>query len=129
MNIKIIILVSLISSLCGCASYGNYQPVVDIGNNQNNVNLQKDMMECRQLAEQTSNTGTEALKSGVGGAAIGAGVGALSGLIFNNPGMGAAGGAIIGATGASIYSGVSSEDQFKRSYINCMRGRGHNVIN
>ena len=58
------------------------------------------------MVKNAANTGTEALKSGT--------VGGL---------LGAAGGISGGA-----YPGLSSDQNFKRIYKNCMRNRGHNVI-
>ena len=125
MKIKYLILLGLIS---GCASYSNYQPVVDVSNNANNVNLQKDMVECRQLAEQASNN-PDAARNIIGSTVLGSGLGALGGLAFNNP----AGGAIVGSVAGLGMSGareaINSDNQFKQAYINCLRSRGHNVIN
>lgn len=125
MKIKYLILLGLIS---GCASYSNYQPVVDVSNNANNVNLQKDMVECRQLAEQASNN-PDATRNIIGSTILGAGLGSLAGLAFSAPAQGA----IIGGVGSVGISGareaINSDNQFKQAYINCLRSRGHNVIN
>jgi len=49
--------------------------------------------------------------------------------VAGNPGAGAAIGAAAGGIGGGATTGISADDQYKRAYINCMRGRGHNIIN
>lgn len=89
---------------------------------------QHDSIECQQLARNAASTGTEAVKGGVAGAALGAATGAIIGAFTGSAGTGAALGAATGAVGGGAYSGISADEQYKRAYSNCMRNRGHNVI-
>lgn len=113
----------------GCATYGGYQPVVDTYNDPNAYRLQQDQQECRMLAKEAGSTGTETAKGVAAGALLGAAAGAAIGAVAGNPGGGAAIGAASGGIGGGAYTGVDAEEQFKRAYINCLRNRGHNVIN
>lgn len=116
-------------ALAGCYSYGGWQPVVDTYNDPNAQRIEQDKVECQNLARQAGATGTEAAQGGVVGGLIGAAAGAAVGAAVGNPGTGAAIGAATGGIGGAANQGVGAEEQFKRAYINCMRGRGHNVIN
>jgi hypothetical protein len=113
----------------GCATYGGYQPVVDPANDPNAYRINQDTEECRALARDAGAAGTETLKGAGAGALIGAAGGAALGAITGNPATGAAIGATVGGIGGAANQGVDADNQFKRAYINCMRGRGHNVIN
>lgn len=115
--------------LSGCYSYGGWQPTVDTYKDPNVQRLEQDKVECQGLARQAGSTGTEAAQGGVAGGVIGAAAGAAIGAAVGNPGTGAAIGAASGGIGGATMQGVGGEEQFKRAYINCMRGRGHNVIN
>ncbi|CAI8777617.1 glycine zipper family protein [Methylocaldum szegediense] len=116
-------------ALSGCATYTGWTPVVDTYNNPNAYRLQQDLEECKMLAREAASTGTEALKGGAAGALLGAATGAAVGAVAGNPGGGAAIGAAAGGLGGAGYSGVSGDDLYKRAYINCLRNRGHKVIN
>lgn len=113
----------------GCATYGGYQPVVDPANDPNAYRINQDMQECQALANQAGSATTETLKGAGAGALIGAAGGAALGAITGNPATGAAIGATVGGIGGAANQGVDADNQYKRAYINCMRGRGHNVIN
>jgi hypothetical protein len=113
----------------GCATYGGYQPVVDPYNDPNAYRLNQDTEQCRMLAREAGSTGTEALKGAGAGALIGGAGGAALGAIIGNPATGAAIGATVGGIGGATTQGMDADNQFKRAYINCMRNRGHNVIN
>jgi uncharacterized protein YcfJ len=115
--------------LAGCYSYGGWSPVVDPYNDPHMARVEQDKVECQDLARQAGSTGTEAAQGGVAGGVIGAAAGAAIGAAVGSPGTGAAIGAAAGGIGGATTQGVSGEDQFKRAYINCMRNRGHNVIN
>ena len=112
-----------------CSTYGGYTPTVDTYNDPNPGRIQQDQAECNQLARSASNTATETAKGAAGGALLGAAGGALLGAIGGNAGKGAAIGAAAGGIGGAGYQGVDADSQFRRAYINCMRNRGHNVIN
>lgn len=113
----------------GCASKGGYQPTVDTYGDPNPERIPQDTAECRQLAERASgDTAEEAGKGALVGGLIGAAAGAAIGAAVGAPGTGAAVGAAAGGLGGATKEGLSAEEQFKRSYQNCMRNRGHNVI-
>ncbi len=107
---------------------GYNQPAYDP--NQELANrYQRDLAECKQLALQSSGgTATETAKGAVVGGLLGAAGGAAIGAITGSPGKGAAIGAAAGGIGGGAKQGIEAEDQYKRAYINCMRNRGHNVV-
>lgn len=119
----------LTGSLAACASYGSWRPVVDSANEKNFQKLEQDFVECRSLAQQAA----DALSGGAQGAAIGAlggaAGGAILGAITGVPATGAALGAAAGAAGGGTTGALTAEAEFKRAYSNCMRQRGHAVIN
>lgn len=116
--------------ISGCASYGGWEPTVDISRDVNRDALDRDLAECKELAKKASGgTATEAAKGTGGGAVIGAAAGAVIGAVSGNAGHGAALGAAVGGTSGGVHQGVSAEHQYKRSYIKCLEGRGHRVIN
>jgi uncharacterized protein YcfJ len=92
--------------------------------------LERDLTECKELASKASGgTATEAAKGTGAGAVIGAAAGAVIGAVSGSPGRGAALGSAIGGTSGGVHEGVSAEHQYKRSYIKCLEGRGHPVVN
>ena len=113
----------------GCATYSNWQPVVDPHNDPNAATIQQDTHECEALAKDAGSAGTEAAKGVAVGGLLGAAAGAAIGAVVHDPGAGAAIGAASGGIGGGAYEGVSGDDEYKRAFINCMRNRGHNVIN
>ena len=113
----------------GCATYGGWEPTVDPYNDRNPAMIQQDAEQCKMLARQAGSTGTESLKGAGAGALIGGAGGAALGAITGNPATGAAIGATIGGIGGATTQGMDADSQFKRAYINCMRNRGHNVVN
>lgn len=116
--------------LSGCATQSGWTPTVDPYNDPNRANIERDQIECRQLALQASgSTVGETAKGAVIGGAVGAAAGAAIGAAVGSPGTGAMVGAAAGGIGGGAKQGFGSEDQYKQSFINCMRNRGHNVIN
>lgn len=116
--------------LGGCASYGGWQPTVDTSRDMHKDTLDQDLAECKELASKASGgTGTEAAKGVGAGAVIGAAAGAVIGAVGGHAGSGAALGAAVGGTGGGVHEGMSAEQQYKRSYVKCLEGRGHRVIN
>ena len=116
--------------LSGCASYGGWEPTVDTGRDTHKAALEQDLAECKELASKASGgTATEATKGTAVGAIGGAAAGAVIGAITGNAARGAATGAAIGGVGGAAKEGLSAEQQYKRSYIKCLEGRGHRVIN
>ena len=115
--------------LSGCYSQGGWAPTVDSYNDPNAYRINQDMAECKQLAGQAS--GGTAKESAIGagtGALLGAAAGAIIGAFAGNAGTGAAIGAATGGFGGGASMGLSSEQNFKNAYNNCMSGRGHRVI-
>ena len=116
--------------LSACASQTNWSPTVDPYGDPNAYRLNQDMAECQALAARASgNVYTETAKGAAVGGLVGAATGAALGAISGDPGKGAAYGATIGGIGGASKQGFQSDDQYRRAYINCMRHRGHYVIN
>lgn len=115
--------------LSGCASQRGWTPVVDTAQDKNAAHLSNDLAVCKQMADQAADqSGTMAERGGIG-ALGGAAGGAILGAIVGSPGTGAALGAATGA-GAGLGSGaIDSDSAFRKAYINCLKGRGHPVIN
>ena len=116
--------------ISGCYSQGGWTPTVDTYNDPNAYRISQDMAECKDLATHASGgTAKEtAIGAGVGGL-IGAAGGAALGAIIGDPGTGAAIGAATGGIGGGAYKGIDTESAYKRAYSNCMRNRGHRVVN
>lgn len=116
--------------ISGCYSQGGWTPTVDPYNDPNAYRINQDIAECRQLASQASGGTVKetAIGAGVGGL-IGAAGGAVVGAFTGNPGAGAAIGAAAGGFGGAAKQGFSAEEAYKRGYSNCMRNRGHRVVN
>jgi outer membrane lipoprotein SlyB len=116
--------------LSGCATATGWTPTVDTYGDPNAFRLNQDMSECQQLATQASGgTAQEtAVGAGVGGL-IGAAGGAALGAALGNAGTGAAIGAAAGGIGGGAKQGLESDANYKRAYSNCLRQRGHKVIN
>ena len=116
--------------ISGCYSQGGWTPTVDSYNDPNAYRINQDMAECKDLASHASGgTAKETLiGAGVGGL-IGAAGGAALGAIAGSPGTGAAIGAAAGGIGGGAKQGFESEGQYKRAYSNCMRNRGHRIVN
>ncbi len=116
--------------LTGCYSKTGWTPTVDPYGDPNAANIERDKMECHQLAEQASGgTAMETGKGALVGGALGAAAGAAIGAAVGSPGTGAAVGAAAGGIGGGAKEGLGAEEQYKKAYINCMKNRGHNVIN
>jgi outer membrane lipoprotein SlyB len=127
---KLVAVVMAALWLSGCASYGGWQPTIDPRADANKETVDRDLVECKELASKASGgTATEAAKGTAVGAVGGAAVGAIIGAVSGSAGTGAALGAAIGGTGGAATQGVSAEQQYKHSYIKCLQGRGHRVIN
>ena len=114
----------------GCASYGGWEPTVDPRAGSSQDTLNRDLAECKELASKASGgTATEVAKGTGMGAIGGAAAGAVIGAVTGNAARGAATGAAIGGVGGAAKEGLSAEQQYKRSYVKCLEGRGHRVIN
>ncbi len=122
----------IVSSLLlgACAQQTGYTPTVDTYNDPNAHNVNQDLQQCQALAERAAgNTMQEAAIGGAVGGAVGAATGAASGAIYGDrAGTGALGGAAIGALGGAAIQGYRSDDKYKQAYRNCMRNRGHKIV-
>jgi outer membrane lipoprotein SlyB len=112
-----------------CVTQSTWTPTVDTYGDSRAQYVSRDMEECRSLATRASgDTTAETGKGAVVGGLIGAAAGAAIGAAFGSPGTGAAVGAAAGGIGTGLTKGVRSEQNFKQAYRNCMRNRGHTVI-
>jgi outer membrane lipoprotein SlyB len=116
-------------AVAGCAEMGGYRPTVDPYNDPHADRITQDEYDCRQLARESSGgTAQQAAVGGAVGGLIGAAGGAAIGAATGNAGKGAAIGAAAGGIGGGAYKGISADEQYKRAFQNCMRNRGHNVV-
>ena len=117
---KVLAVGLLATSLSGCFTTGaEHRPIVDGGDL---ANYESDLVECQQLALQRDPNDEETKA----GALIGAVIGTLVGL-----GEGAEEAVAGAAVGALIGGGEQAYDtdkDRKHIVINCMRGRGYNVV-
>lgn len=119
----------LVFSMLVLSSCAGYNPVVDPQSVSNDAKYDRDVAECRELARGNTDTGTSVAKHGLIGGAIGTGTGALLGVIAGNTVRGLATGAVIGGVVGGVKGGYKSDLQYETIFRNCMRGRGHNVLN
>ncbi len=112
----------------GCASMSGWHPIIDPRMDQHPETVQRDMVECKSLAEQASDITKEvAMGAGVG-AVAGAAGGAAMGAAAGSAATGAAVGSVL-AIPAGLWEGYQANEEFKRSFKTCMRQRGHSVVN
>src|SRR5262245_23802987 len=122
-----LVLVTL--TVAGCATMGGYQPTVDPYDDPHAGRIAEDEAQCRDLALHAS--GGTAKESAIGaavGGLLGAAGGAAVGAAAGNPGAGAAIGAATGGLGGGAYEGLTAEQRFKHAFQQCMRERGHHVL-
>ena len=128
MKYRLSTLLAVFSLVSGCASLSGWHPVIDPRLDQHPETAQRDMVECKDLADQASDITKEvAMGAGVG-AVTGAAGGAAIGAIAGSAATGAAGGAIL-AIPAGLWKGYESNEDFKRAFKTCMRQRGHTLVN
>jgi uncharacterized protein YcfJ len=114
----------------GCATQRPWQPTVDFYGSSRGQYFSRDLEECRNLARQVSGSAPqEAVQGAVTGGLVGAAAGAAIGAAFGSAGRGAAVGAAAGGIGPATSRAQRSEASFRQAYVNCMRQRGHNVVN
>jgi hypothetical protein len=114
----------------GCAAQGGWTPTVDTMGSSRAQYLSRDQAECRMIAQQAAgSTGGQAARGAVQGGAVGAAGGAAMGAILGNAGRGAAIGAVAGGVGRGARQASASDAEFRRVFSNCLRSRGHNVLN
>lgn len=129
-TITVLTLAGILST--GCATrMGQWAPTVDPYRDPEAININQDLMECQQLADQAAGNGLVGdTAEGIGiGALIGAAGGAAIGAVVGDPAAGAAIGAAAGGISGGVGKGFQSDDQYKNAYRSCMRQRGHKVIN
>ena len=121
------ILIIALLAITGCAQTTGYRPVIDTYGDQRTMYLQQDLAECKQIANQSS-VAKGIAADGLTGALIGGAGGAALGALIGNPATGAAAGAtVLGISGAA-KGGIEANDTYKRIYRNCLRNRGHRVL-
>ncbi len=111
----------LTALLGACAEMGtDVDPILD---GPETAQFQSDLSACRTLARGQSQLERET----VAAAAIGAGIGGVLGKVDDEGD--ALGGAVVGAlTGAAAGASKASETR-ETIVLNCLRGRGHAVVN
>ena len=136
MRQRLLCLFAGISLLAGCATTSQTQwtPTVDTYGNSRAQYLSRDTEECRALAMRASGRSEKTARHRAlsclfacrsGGSAIGGILGGSRASLGRGAAVGAVGGALAG--GAS--SAAQTEAQFKQAFRNCLRQRGHTVIN
>lgn len=133
---RYMILVPCVAVLAaGCAR--TYRPPIDPTFSTEPALLERDLVECEQIARAyAEDPGSAAAQSGatgaVGGAAVGAAIGAIAGAITGSAGTGAAVGAATGGAGGAIggaaRGSTSARSQFETAYDACMRNRGYKLL-
>ncbi len=125
-RLTFLLLIVLIFS--GCATHGGYRPTVDPYGDPRADRIGQDLYECDGLAYQASRLE----EASVGGAIVGGGIGmlwgALVGGFHGRPVQGAMMGATVGGIAGGVSQGMNADQRFVHAYRNCMRNRGHNVI-
>jgi outer membrane lipoprotein SlyB len=119
----------LATALCvgaGPTAGADYRPVVDM-QGHTEVAYDRDVAECQQMARTARDNTSEAEGAGVGAAAGGAG-GALLGAIGGDPLLGAGVGALAGLVGTGGYEEVTTEKREETIVRNCMRSRGYSIL-
>lgn len=120
---------SAVIVLSGCASQSGWTPTIDTYGDPRAQYLTQDQNECRAIAQRASGyTPQEVAKGAVVGGLLGAAAGAAIGAALGNPGKGAAVGAATGGFGGGTRQGMEAEARYKQVFRNCMRNRGHNVL-
>lgn len=117
----------LIAPLCltallgACAETGaDVEPILD---GAPSPQFHSDVAACRSLARSQSQLDHEAMAS----AAIGAGIGGLMGEADSDGD--ALGGAVVGALAGASAGASKASDTRRGIVLNCLRGRGHAVVN
>lgn len=131
-SIGISVITSLILSACAGGYAGSdYTPVIDVqqSGRANNRNYDSDLSYCQSLASQRSVL-TAGGQSGAVSAIVGAGIGALGGVLVG--GGNVAEGALIGAAGSALsvgtYRAIQANSAKQDIVMNCMRERGWRVV-
>lgn len=116
--------------VAACATSQPWTPTVDTFGSDNSQYVHRDMHECRELAFRVSgSTPNQTVRGAATGGLVGAVGGTAIGAALGHTGRGAAIGATAGALGSGVASNRSTENAFQQAYVNCMRQRGHRVLN
>ena len=116
-------------ALAGCVNQNTWTPTVDTYNDPNAWRLSQDEAQCRQLAMHASGGSLKQTAEGTAiGGLLGAAAGAAIGAAVGVPGMGAAVGAAAGGFGGGGYESFETTADFKNAFDQCLRERGHQVI-
>jgi hypothetical protein len=120
----------LVAGATSAWAQSNWTPTVDTYGSSRAQYLSRDMWDCRELASRTSGSASgSAARGALRGGAVGAAGGAAIGAALGNAGRGAAVGAAAGGISRGAGQANASEAQFRSAFSNCLRARGHNVIN
>lgn len=121
----------------GCASIPSGPSRMALpGTGKNLEQFSSDDYRCRQFAVQQTGGATpnqRAAMSGVGSAAVGAGLGAATGVAIGGgygAAVGAGSGLLIGGmmgSGPAMASGRESQERYDMGYVQCMYAAGHRV--
>lgn len=117
---------------CATTSQTQWTPTIDTYGNSRAQYLTRDLQECRALSMSASGSvGEQAAEGAAGGALLGAAGGAAIGALLSggSAGRGAGVGAVLGAMSGGTGGAAQTDAEFRRAFSNCMRLRGHNVIN
>jgi hypothetical protein len=129
MKISHISALLILSALAtGCASTSGWRPVVDPRMDKSPDTVQRDMFECKTLADQASDITKEVGMGAAVGAVTGVTGGAIAGAVAGNAAAGAAGGVLL-AIPAGMWEGYQANENFKLAFKRCMRQRGHTLVN
>ena len=110
----------LTAALAGCADMGaNVDPILD---GAPNAQFQGDLAECRSLARRQSQLNHETMAAAV----LGAGIGGVLGEVDDGDALG---GAVVGALTGAAAGASGASDTRETIVLNCLRGRGHAVVN
>ncbi|MCH2184234.1 hypothetical protein MK280_00015 [Myxococcota bacterium] len=118
-----------IALVAGCVSQNSWTPTDDTANDPKAAELAQDEAECRELAKKGAASGKHTAEGAAEGAAVGVLAGAALGAIGGDPGIGAAAGATGGAATGGVAMARDSNADFKRIFTNCLKERGHPVLN
>ncbi len=110
-------------SACATNSGANYEPIVD---GAKTASYATDLSQCQTLAEERSYLNDDTQQNMMIGAALGAVVGLADGDVSDTEG--AIGGAVAGAIGGTIEGSVEARGERKQIVVECMAGRGHQVV-
>ncbi|SPF81186.1 glycine zipper family protein [Pseudoprimorskyibacter insulae] len=118
---KTALLIPLIAVGACSDSGANYRPIVD---GTPSPAFSSDLQACQTLAINQYQGET------AGGAAIGAGIGAVAGLLDPDTSdeEGLLGGLLVGGLTGAAATGIETNEKRKEIVIQCMRGRGHKVV-